>query len=1254
MISTFLFLLIQNALSVVCQLSSSQNEIDESCQILSASFTTQNLTIKNETTISVSDSLTFQSNSFLCMKDNTTLKIINNLLFYFSIAELSRDSKLITKTIEMHKTQITQNGNAQLNVTGQLLVYDNSLILLFDKTNIFSSLTILSSSNISMMQNTNLFVETTFQLKDNAFLRIFEFSKVVANYLEVLQNGNIESYTTSSIVILNSTVIQNSGQITLQNDSSLYIEQILTIESDSKFSIYDFAYGKIGNYTLVRDNGILVISNNNYFQFNIVEITENGILLVDKKGTFHSKMLLCKNVTIEVRNHSLINTITTKIDSDTIIYTNKIAGESPLFIVHTIAEIQNFSIQNENTDFFDLMYSKEEITIESEQLPKNTFLMMNKTLLRYGLHNELFCHLENEDVKNRLYIENYCPCNIDNCYIAPVGGDDCVFVNITNDEEKNTENENESLPSLPNIIRLSKYTFYIGHKQFIHFHITSNIMNATDINFFNISMSAKVLITSQTPFKIHSLGLSESVLCTIGVIESGTFKCIEYLYNININNNTNINTGYCVNGSIDKITNLCEHCIISNCEKCTIEKCVSCSTNYSLDISSGECVEDNHCLYFGKNRCLKCEEGYSIVDGICQVNKDMCVVKSFGICLKCINNLQLSQSHICILRSSLIEENENEVPCGKGFYKENSVCISCNEKFPNCTLCDFKRCYSCEENYKLYESKCINMNCTADFSTKTDQNGLCHRVIQNCFRIVNGICVECEDNFQMSRYNTCVESLISNCKVSSSSSVCLRCTNNYFLDTTNKRSTQLNSNHNERNCLKCPFQCSECMYNNSFCLKCSSGYYLSDHQCVSNLELKAKCKDYASSGNWCYECSDGYYHHGVDCHPCNQKCSTCVLADTCIVCNTTNFMSSSGECLPQSLIVGCKVEVTQSGCSLCSDGYYLYKTNQCKSCSSQCKQCSNANLCESCFATFVLKNGKCVFYKTIQNCIEEKNSKCEKCKLLNKVNSKGDSCNDISYLFMSLVFIALLLIFFACVFIATSIGIRFIIRKKQLKTMKLNKRIFLLKFTKHKFQTICKGVGVNVKEIDFNEGSEEDGIDVKKETTKFLYVVNLKGKKKSFEIGIKSANESYKIKICPTHFDLEKGECCQIEVQVKPKYTCNISDVLLVGVVDKTKQKVFKEADPPLPKVHHFKNISLPDNIETPKSTQTAEDGIFIHTKSKRTHSSLDFTKDTIPRKSIEMHLENHFSLHNYGFISLSEIPFYARTKITTKLDPNE
>ena len=249
-----------------------------------------------------------------------------------------------------------------------------------------------------------------------------------------------------------------------------------------------------------------------------------------------------------------------------------------------------------------------------------------------------------------------------------------------------------------------------------------------------------------------------------------------------------------------------DHCleVVPSCKKCI--------TGYilfdSIDAKYCQKEEDSynydnieHCLYSSGNTCYNCQSGYArTTNGRCKENSIHCDLFEGENCIKCENYYKLVEG-ICE-KSTCNYFVDDECKCENGFYKnEKGGCSKIPIKF-------------CEEGNATYCEEC-------DSGYYTNKKGECSTIpIRFCYKGNDTYCEECYWKYEFNEASKeCVlregeeeEEYISrgggnikNCEEISSEdpTVCDECEENYDWDSVSKTCKYLCDGATEDLCYEC-------------------------------------------------------------------------------------------------------------------------------------------------------------------------------------------------------------------------------------------------------------------------------------------------------------------------------------------------------------------------------------------------------------------------------------------------------------------
>jgi hypothetical protein len=388
---------------------------------------------------------------------------------------------------------------------------------------------------------------------------------------------------------------------------------------------------------------------------------------------------------------------------------------------------------------------------------------------------------------------------------------------------------------------------------------------------------------------------------------------------------------------------------------------MECDNKYNL--TEGICmeVEIDNCLYYFKEKCIKCANQFKLSD-----KKDSCIISTAKNCLKYKNGYcelcepgytRSDEGNLCIkdnfklpICSSESFTNDNCVECGNGRspkITEDNEIICENIIIENCDTYQQNKCKYCIDGYipsldgysceKISGCKIANKGiCTSceNGYYYNDNEKICIKgTFENCKEYGNSenICWKCEDDYcLMLDSNKCEIIDDKNCEIMEDG-LCLSCKNYYILNEENK-------------CVKGDID--HCLtYRGKICSACENGYYLSENEasCIKN--FIQSCKNYDLSNDICNECSEGYILIENNCikgndNNCKKYIDDDIECEECL----EGFELISGKCveikeeetdeIPKSKIHinYCEIynQVTKNLCAQCMAGYTLSRDkNRC-------------------------------------------------------------------------------------------------------------------------------------------------------------------------------------------------------------------------------------------------------------------------------------------------------------------------------------
>ncbi|EAR81858.2 zinc finger lsd1 subclass family protein (macronuclear) [Tetrahymena thermophila SB210] len=364
----------------------------------------------------------------------------------------------------------------------------------------------------------------------------------------------------------------------------------------------------------------------------------------------------------------------------------------------------------------------------------------------------------------------------------------------------------------------------------------------------------------------------------------------------------------------------------SSCAKCQITStnCIQCAKNYLADNQSNTCspICDPLCKTcvkpLNKNSCLSCFDQYYLFNDEC--------LQCSPPCLTCINT------------------NLNCLSCIDNYIYNDSS----NQCLPNCP----QNCQNCTPNNIQSNTSSENSNFFICIQCQDgyflDQNKNCQNCQQPCLNCQNQAtnCTKCIQNYQLNAQNNlCIPQCdisCSTCSLPYDLNSCLSCFDGFYL-----KSGQ---------CLQCTQPCKSCQFNDTYCTSCIQYYGLNSATNSCYLLCPIGCKECNNLNNQssCISCIDGYYLTNGQCLPCQSPCSTCENdAQNCLTCIKYYKLVSDSQrsyCSPVCDIScqTCTAPNDFRQCMSCIEGYYLYQ-NSCLSCSFPCQSCEGSpSNCLSC------------------------------------------------------------------------------------------------------------------------------------------------------------------------------------------------------------------------------------------------------------------------------------------------------------------
>jgi len=385
---------------------------------------------------------------------------------------------------------------------------------------------------------------------------------------------------------------------------------------------------------------------------------------------------------------------------------------------------------------------------------------------------------------------------------------------------------------------------------------------------------------------------------------------------------------------------------IENCYESIFGNCVKCMPGFYYNKKLNKCIQKKGDLIFCKQtmdeeKCDICDDyHYFDENGICTFG-NFCSESKNGKCIKCMDGYYLTNDNICSITNNCYYSD-----------KDTGICLVCDTHFYLDTK-DYKCKTNLEDNNFKYCQKVENNECTTcEWRYELGSDSKCSTT-KFCEESENGICNLCIENYYLGLDNNCID--IKNC-IYSQNNQCIQCKKGlYYNKKTNKCQEQDSEIFNN------------CKYSNeggNLCAECEDNFYLrkNDSLCFSNEEKNDlyKCA-YSDNGEICEQCIQGYYLGRED-----KRCSLiedCAISEdenNCIKCGTLYCLDvKKQKCVDNDKIFDENIK-------------YYFKCN---------KTNEEGNKCEECNEGFeVGEDGYCV---NVDNCEEEEEGICTKCKTLN-------------------------------------------------------------------------------------------------------------------------------------------------------------------------------------------------------------------------------------------------------------------------------
>ncbi|ELP93256.1 protein serine/threonine kinase, putative [Entamoeba invadens IP1] len=1062
-------------------------------------------------------------------------------------------------------------GNVQL-ITDNLSVYDNARVVFKDymnvKVTLFSLLELYDGMRLFLYDNSSLYFDVYDKIhaSDGIYMTyMYDNSKIVFHgknhgfLFQVELNNNSQIITNDSVDVTlahvnlkdNSTItVSDNSKVILANLKSSYTSKIV-FKSNGKMSLR-CSTGEYNDVCLFEESVI----NLNGFPFDFTNVSLNSAPL----DVFDTKLLF-NDSTLEntiLPTERCISLFSFGNDATVPTFTN------PQFFKLFDGKLVRFCPDTMNSNM-----EKTYCTMTNENWDESHLFERNYPF------DQAHCPYPNVEIitsLSRVVIGNY---QISATFLNETN---LVFSEVANAPQKVTGKLKEvTFPSgvtiknlcsviervVVELLQNGTYSYTSVCKEFsstslTHFKISKESeMKGTleqgyltiDNNTFIISTNFGVLlyisnklapsyITTNLTFDILVIGkigfFSSGELCKYGRVTSTISECFKY-------DKMRCDEGYFKNG------NSCIDCVDTNCIKCTNKECVLCANNFVLN--NGVCdPKPSSCQYALNNICFKCQDGYSMVGTKCLTTSPLpnCTESRNNICIQCTSTLMVIKDGICVqYEGAVLTTLISVIKCEPGYYTMNGICYKCIQTHPHCLTCDSLKCFICENGYDLKsDGMCYDQNCetynyvdvciTCKEGYLLDESKKCMTRIDNCSLQSLYTCYLCEEGHYL--LNGICVSIIANC-LSNSNTGCIRCNPGYFLN-----SMKL--------CEKCQINCLTCGTSPSNCLSCHENTFLFENKCITSSKYGNLCDRYTSNG-YCVHCISGYFLESDSCQMCLSSCGICSNKYYCITCKEGYFLSIYGECLNNSQVGDCAVNVSTSyGCIKCNPGNYLHD-KQCFNCPFGCDSC-DAMQCFSCYDEYVFINKRCIARVFISKCLSANNGTCVSCSFWYVPSTDGTFCKNapvwwVIFLVVVWCFIVMVVAILILIFILYKIISKYIRNKKldMLVTKMSNGNILT--------HELIQGVYSNVSKIIADNENSLLPVFVKTTTT---FVVGNK-EKHTVRLQVKGQNNKYRylISVTPPVVLLKKNEACTFTVTIEPYCTCRIDDIVSIFINDKNKQR---------------------------------------------------------------------------------------------------
>jgi hypothetical protein len=370
--------------------------------------------------------------------------------------------------------------------------------------------------------------------------------------------------------------------------------------------------------------------------------------------------------------------------------------------------------------------------------------------------------------------------------------------------------------------------------------------------------------------------------------------------------------------------------------------------------------------------CTTCYTGYFLNQALasCQPLNPLCRTSNLtdGTCLSCFPGYSLALG-----RCTVAFQDPN---CQR-FDNARANCLNCSSNFflasdgkckqinPLCRTADQSNgaCLSCYPGYALQGTSCAV--------------GAAAAIDVNCAQFNGSICVRCSNNYYLNSQGVCTQNNPL-CRTSSNTGACLSCYPGYVIQgLTCVISTSQTSNA-DPNCKSTDA--------NGACTGCYSSFFLSPQ--ATCLRLDPLCRNYTANMGQCAACYDGYtLTSNGRCLISSEVPNTntdpyCIKSkDTfCITCANGYYLAPSGNCTQTNPL--CRTsDPTTGACNDCYSGYTLAPPTCIVAASVNIPYCQTVVgiSCTFCISGYFVKDGGCALANVLCATYDPQNGTCFSC-----------------------------------------------------------------------------------------------------------------------------------------------------------------------------------------------------------------------------------------------------------------------------------